>query len=93
MGPELVGYFVRFKISLNDVQQEIEAHIEDLKNSDFMQFFRDFFLTNDVQSFISIKVQNLRRTLTYYGKLEFLSSEEGDFNQSITLFIHKVSKF
>ena len=64
---------------------------EDLKNTDFMNFFRDFYLMKDLQSFLSIKVQNLRRTLTYHGKLEFLSSEEGSFSQIINVFIHKVS--
>ena len=44
-----------------------------------------------MQSILIIKVQNLRRTLTYHGKLEFLSFEEGNFSQIINLFIHQVS--
>ena len=91
MGSDLVGYFVRFNILVNETHQEIEAHVEDLKSIDFMQYFRDFYLPKDVQCSLAIKVQNLRRTLTYYGKLEFLSSEEGDFSQLVNLFIHKVS--
>ena len=90
MGPELVGYFVKLQLSLNEVQQGLEAHIDDMKSIDFMKIFREFHLTHDCKSNLQIKIQNLRGTLTYCGHLEILRGEDGDCNQLVTLFLNKV---
>ena len=91
IGPEVVGYFVKFQISHEDSHQEIEAHYEDLFSTEHMAVFREFSLDYDSELAIGIKVQNLRRSLTYQGSLNLLTSEAGDHSQIVNLFIVKVN--
>lgn len=97
MGPEFVGYFVKFQLSLNDEshqQQEIEAHFEDLANSEFMGIFREFYWDSNSEGMnLFLRAQNLRRTLTFEGKLELLSLEPGNFTQIVNMFLSNVRLF
>ena len=95
MGPELVGYFTKFTIELDDISQEIEAHIDDLKNEEFMSIFQEFYCTNTAAAAscncLDFQIQNLRRTLGYNGKLDLLCSNEGYFSQVVNVFMRNVS--
>ena len=90
IGPEILGHFVKFQLIFEDVVQEIESHIEDLKNDEFMRILKEFYLTQNVEPVIHFQFQNLRKSISYHGKLELLSSEEGHFQQLINLFLKKV---
>ena len=93
MGPEFVGYFVKFQLSLGEIGQEIEAHFEDLANVEFMRIFNELYSSGKTDPILHFRAQNLRRTLTYVGKLDLLRSEEGTFTQIVNLFLKHVSTF
>ena len=73
MGPEFVGYFVKFQLSLCEIGQEIEAHFEDLANVEFMRIFNELYSSGKTDPILHFRAQNLRRTLTYVGKLDLLT--------------------
>ena len=92
IGSELLGHFVKFQLIFEDIVQEIESHIEDLKNDEFMLgILKEFYVSQqNTQPMIHFQFTNLRKSLSYHGKCELLSSEEGEFHQLINLFIKKV---
>ena len=90
IGPEILGHFVKFQLIFEDVVQEIESHIDDLKNEEFMSILKEFYLTKNIDPVVHFQFQNLRKSVTYLGKVELLSSEEGEFHQMINLFLKKV---
>ena len=52
---------------------------------------KEFYVSQqNTQPMIHFQFTNLRKSLSYHGKCELLSSEEGEFHQLINLFIKKV---
>ena len=76
-----------------DIIQEIESHIEDLKNEEFMNILKDFYVKHNIEPVVHFQFQNLRKSVAYNGKLELLSSDEGEFHQLVNLFLKKVKAF
>ena len=91
IGSELLGHFVKFQMIFEDIVQEIESHVEDLKSEEFLGILKEFYVSQqNTQPMIHFQFTNLRKSLSYHGKCELLSSEEGEFHQLINLFIKKV---
>ena len=77
------------RISFDSFHQEVETHVEDLLNTDFMNVFQELYVSEDDKS-IQIQVQNLRKTWTYRGVLDILNVDEGEFCQIVNVLLNKV---
>ena len=77
------------RISFDSFHQEVETHVEDLLNTEFMNVFQELYVSEDNKS-IQIQVQNLRKTWTYRGVLDILNVDEGEFCQIVNVLLNKV---
>ena len=80
---------MRLRISFDSFHQEVETHVEDLLNTEFMNVFQELYVSEDNKS-IQIQVQNLRKTWTYRGILDILNVDEGEFCQIVNVLLNKV---
>ena len=85
---DFIGPFVRLRISSGTFHQEVETHVEDLLNTEFMNVFQELYVS--AEKSIQIQVQNLRKTWTYRGQLDLLNVDEGDFVQIVNVLLLKV---
>ena len=76
------------RISSGTFHQEIETHVEDLHNTEFMSVFQELYVS--VDTCIKIQIQNLTKTWTYHGQLELLNVDEGEFSQILNVLLVKV---
>ena len=76
------------RISSGTFHQEIETHVEDLHNTEFMSVFQELYIS--VDTCIKIQIQNLTKTWTYHGQLELLNVDEGEFSQMLNILLVKV---
>ena len=86
---DFIGPFIRLRLSFDSFHQEVETHVEDLLNTEFMNVFQELYVSEDNKS-VQIQVQNLRKTWTYRGILDILNVDEGEFCQIVNVLLNKV---
>ena len=71
IGSELLGHFVKFQMIFEDIVQEIESHVEDLKSEEFLGILKEFYVSQqNTQPMIHFQFTNLRKSLIRLGHFQ-----------------------